>query len=53
MATETLHRNWLSLPPGVWCSGALIVVLGLSTFGWIDGLSWRETRTPSKSNTGA
>jgi len=53
MATETLHRNWLSLPPGVWCSGALIVVLGLSTFGWIDGLSWRETRTRSNSNTGA
>lgn len=51
-ATEALHRTWLWLTPGVWCGGALIIVLALSTIGWIDGLSWRATRTSSNSDTG-
>ncbi len=51
-ATEVLHRTWLWLPPGVWCGGALIIVLALSSIGWIDGISWRATRTPAASDTG-
>lgn len=50
---QMLHRTWLWLTPGVWCGGALIIVLALSTIGWIDGLSWRAKQTPSTSDTGA
>jgi len=47
-----LHRTWLWLTPGAWCSGALIIVLALSASGCIDGLSWRAKRTPSTSAIG-
>jgi len=33
-----LHRTWLGLSPGVWCSAALIGLLALCLIGWFDGL---------------
>jgi hypothetical protein len=45
---QALHRPWLGLVPGVWCSLALIWLLASVLLGWLDGVgllpSARSTR---------
>jgi len=42
-----LHREWLGLAPGVWCSLALLGLVALVATGWIDGLWAGSSRSGS------
>ncbi len=35
---QALHRSWLGLVPGIWCSLAMIWVLASVLLGWLDGV---------------
>ncbi len=47
--SHLLHRTWLGLAPGVWCSGGLALLLLITLLGWIDDLRIpRPSRAPGR-----